>query len=64
MMAPSFIHQSCLLVVLEPLDSIPGMAEADLASSSFSQRDLQPGSPEVMCKMSDPDSADRKRLTA
>lgn len=37
------------------------MAEADPASSS-SQRDLQSRSPGVMCKVSDPESGDRKRL--
>ena len=39
-------------------------AEADLVSSSFSQTDLQSRSPEAIFKISDPESINRKKLTA
>lgn len=55
---------ACSHVALEFIDIVPCMAEAALASSSFSQRGLQSRSPEAMCKMSDPDSANGKRRTA
>lgn len=38
--------------------------EADPVSSSFSQSDLQTRSPEAIFKISDPESINRKKLTA
>lgn len=48
----------CSEAALESVSSVPGTAEATLASSSFSQRGLQSRSPEAMCKVSDPESLD------
>lgn len=39
-------------------------AEADLGSSSCSRSDLQTRSPEAIFKTSDPESINRKKLTA
>lgn len=51
----------CSEAALESVSIVPGTAEATLASSSFSQRGLQSRSPEAMCKVSDPESANGKR---
>lgn len=46
------------------LPAILIIAEPDLVSSSFSQSDLQSRSPEAIFKISDPESINRKKLTA
>ena len=67
LLASRFVSHFRMETMLESFNSLPWIfvtAKADLLSSSFSQSGLQSRSPEAICKISDPESINRKKLTA
>ena len=67
LLASRFVSHFRMETMFESFNSLPWIfvtAKADLLSSSFSQSGLQSRSPEAICKISDPESINRKKLTA